>query len=169
MVTGKTVGEFRDFELTEGQNAERLIISDLSNPKTQHNVLAFDDTTVQYVDFPVYIENYDGGGFQIDGTLTFASATGATNKCRMEFSIHTLDNGEIMDATFTHTFDGVTVAADATNNNVKIDFTLNMTNIDGLADGRDAIVRARRNTGHADDNATGDVYLLYALCRMKEQ
>lgn len=141
----------------------------LKTSDTQYPVVAFDDTTQEVVDFETRIEGYAGGGFKIDIWSAFASATGATNKARIGFSFERMNSGKVLDAAFTQTFDEVSIPADATDNNKIIKTTLNMTNINGLADGEAVSIRVRRNVGHADDNATGDWLLLWAQTGLQEQ
>jgi hypothetical protein len=127
-----------------------------STPAEAIPVLAFDQTTQQYMDFPIVIpRNYASGGFTC--TIAFSART-TTGGVRwglafrrvqddaedLDTTAHTYDYNEVSDTTLPSVQGEVNYAA--------ITFT-DGADADSVAVGEMAILRLTRVVGHGDDTA----------------
>jgi hypothetical protein len=148
--------------------ASHTIIAGTSSPAENIPVLAFDDTTTEYMDFLCELSpQYSGGGLTVRIAWTTASAT--TNVCRWQIGIRAMpDDAEDLDTTvFDYSAAGYTnnnleatapsAAGEVVYDNIAI---TNGANMDSLAAGEMFILRIRRNTTTVGTDLTGDAYLL---------
>lgn len=123
------------------------------------DVWQFDDTAVEYLDFLVALEGYEGGGLTIK--LKW-SAEAAVNECEWEVAFRRFaDDAEDLDSSHTYLFNAVTATAPSAINEVSYDditFT-DGADMDSFADGEIAVMRLRRNATSGNDDLVGDANL----------
>ena len=133
-----------------------------ATPSEQIPRWAFDDSTVEYMDFVLRMpRNYGGGGVTIS-FLTGGAATSNAYVIGAAFR-RVQDDAEDLDST-AHSYDfndssGITTpSAVGEVGYDDVAFT-NGADMDSVAAGELFILRVRRNTGSGSDTMTGDMYL----------
>lgn len=133
-----------------------------STPAETVSVWDFDASTIEYMDFKVYLSpKYGGGGLTL--TLPWSASTATSGAVVWQAAIRRIaDDAEDIDA--AHTYDYNAASADtAPTASGEISYpTIAFTNgadMDSLAAGEYAILRVRRKTDDAGDDMTGDAEL----------
>lgn len=133
-----------------------------STPAESIPVLDFDQTTAEYMDFPIVLPtNYGGGGLTC---TVVSSADTTTGGVRWEIAFRRVqDDAEDLDTTAqTYDFNGVTIAtlASAIGEVTYDDITFtNGVDMDSLAAGEMGILRFRRDPANGGDTAAADANL----------
>lgn len=140
-----------------------------STPAERLFARGFDAAAVEYHDFfvPALPNAYASGGLTFTVKAQMQSDTNTAHKVRWEIAIRRLDTAEDLGAAHTYDFNG---ASPTIPNDVNKTFTADVTfgngaDMDAWAVGEPAIIRVRRKSDHADDDATGDAYLVGLACR----
>jgi hypothetical protein len=131
-----------------------------STPAESVEVIDFDASSTEYMDFLCRLENYSGGGLTF--TLPWSATSATSGGVRWEVAIRRLeDDADDVDTAHTYDFNGVTdTAASASGEVVYATVTFaDGADMDSWADGELAIVRVRRKHDHAGDDMTGDAEL----------
>jgi hypothetical protein len=143
--------------------APAALITGAATPAERVQVLgAFDAAAIEYLDFLCRLQGYGGGG--LTWQIAWAAASGTTNETRWGVAVRRLqDDAEDIDTT-AHSYDYNSVDATAPNAVGEVAYdTVTMTDgadMDSWANGELAIVRVRREATHANDDMTGDAYLI---------
>lgn len=162
MASGDVVGLIKQIMLPAANFATPDTRAGGSTPAESTIVYDFDDTTVEYLDFLVQLQGYDGGGLTIGHEVAMTSAT--TAEVIFSDAVRRIvRDGEDLDTSHTYDYNdssAITVANVAGETvNVPVTFT-NGADMDSWADGEYAIVRVRRFASDGGDDATGDAELL---------
>jgi len=131
-----------------------------STPAERVPVLAFDASTIEYIDYLCVLQNYDGGGLTF--TLPWSAASATSGVTRWGVAIRAMvDDAEDIDAAHTYDYndaDDTAASASGELSYPTITFT-NGADMDSWASGQLAVVRVRRNATDANDTMTGDAEL----------
>lgn len=132
-----------------------------STPAESFETLAFDDATIEYMDFKVIARNYDTTK-DIEITIKWGGDTATTNDVIWGAAIRELADGD--DAGVSHTYVFTDAAASTVPGVVDKRTTLTLTltsgaNVDNVADGAEFHFRLRRNATAGGDNMVGDALL----------
>lgn len=133
-----------------------------SSPVEALQVLDFDATAIEYMDFLCRLsEDYAGGGLTL--TLAWMATSATSGAVRWEAAVRRLvDDAEDIDGAHTYDFNGVTATtASATGEQAydAITFT-DGADMDSWAAGEYAIVRIRRDPTNGGDDLVGDSELI---------
>lgn len=138
-----------------------------STPAERVLVYGFDAATVEYLDFLVLLDGYDGGGLSIGHPWSAATAT--TGNVRWGIAIRRLqDDAEDIDAAHAYDYNEVTDACASASGELSYPVTTftDGADMDSWADGELAIVRVRREADDAtNDTMTGDAELWNIVIR----
>lgn len=148
------------YPLLPDANAAALTFrADGSTPKIQYEVLAYDASTIEYMDFICRVsDRYTGASFNLKIFWTATSAT--SGNVVWEAAFHRNPTSEDIDTAHTFSYQSVTAAAGATNGfptYSSIAFT--QSQADSIAAGEQTILRIRRNASSGSDTMTGDAEL----------
>ena len=132
-----------------------------STPAETVDVLDFDDTTVEYMDYKCVLVGYDGGGLTF--TLKWSASTATTNDVIWSAAIRRMaDDAEDVDSSHTYVYNDAS-ADTAPSASGEISYpTIAFTDgadMDSWADGELAIVRIRRFASDSGDTMAGDAEL----------
>jgi hypothetical protein len=132
-----------------------------STPAERVLVYGFDAATIEYLDFKVQLQGYDGGGLTV--VLPWSAASATTNSVQWGVAIRRVqDDAEDIDGSHTYDYNEVTDTCASASGELSyptITFT-NGADMDSWADGEIAIVRVRREADDAtNDTMTGDAEL----------
>lgn len=131
-----------------------------STPLEMVQVLDFDQSTIEYMDYKCRLDGYNGGGLTF--TLVWSSTSSITGNVRWSIAIRRIvDDAEDIDASHTYDYNEVTDTCASASGEVSyctITFT-NGSDMDSWADGELAIIRVRRNASDGADTMTSDAEL----------
>ena len=143
---------------------QRALIGGTSSPNEQVPVVAFDDTSQEYIDFLGVIPNhYNGGGLTV--TLVWACVDVASDVVEWQVAFRRIeDDAEDLDTT-AHTYDYNAVVATAPSASGEVaydDITFTSgADMDSLAAGEAFLMRVTRDpTPSSGTDATGDALLV---------
>jgi len=131
-------------------------------------VIDFDGTTAEYIDIPIQLVNYNGGGITVSGRISWSTSTTITQQSRIEADIRVLETSDNPTSLYTYTFGGTSVNVTGTLGLSAV-FSMNIADEAGMADDVVILLRMRRDPAHVDDNATGDTELWIDSLLVKEQ
>lgn len=123
-------------------------------------VMDFDATTVEYMDFLCQLDGYAGGGLTF--TLAWAASSATSGTVKWDVGVRRLDaGGNDLDASKTYDYNSASGTANAAAGKLTYtDVTFSDgADMDSWADGELALVRVRRDTA-VGSNMTGDAELL---------
>lgn len=132
-----------------------------STPGERYPVVAFPAADVAYMDVLCQVSpSYDGAA-ALTVTLPWVAASATSGAVRWDVAVRRLDTGEAITGGHTYAYQSVTSAAPGILG-VPAYATIALTNAqaDGIQAGEMCMLRIRRDTEHADDDAAGDAQLL---------
>jgi len=131
-----------------------------STPAEGVEVLDFDGTSIEYMDFLCRLEGYDGGGLTF--TLPWSATSATSGSVRWGIAIRSMvDDAEDVDAAHTYDYNEVTDTTASATGELSypvITFT-DGADMDSWAEGELAIVRVRRDPTNAADDIASDAEL----------
>lgn len=151
--------------------AQQLSIAGASSPPEIVPVFDFDGgSAIEYIDFPVSLVGYGGGGLTL--YIPWAAASATTGVTRWQAAFRRIeDDAEDLDTTaFTYDFNVVDATVASAVGEVAYDqitFT-NGADMDSLANLEAGILRIKRDPTHANDTMSGDARLLWMNMFCKE-
>jgi hypothetical protein len=161
MASGDVVGIVQRLVPTATLNAALDFRAGGSTPAEQVEVLDFDDTTQEYIDWICYLENYAGGGLTID--RWWGATTATTGNVRLGMAIRRIaDDAEDIDGAHSYAFNEVTDAAPSAAGEytkAAITFT-DGADMDSLADSEMFVLRETRVAADGADTMSGDAEFL---------
>ena len=161
MASGQRVVEVINALPPASSAATRDVRAGGSTPAEAAEVIDFDASAIEYMDFLCRLaENYAGGGLTF--VLPWSATSATTGVTRWGIAIRRIqDDAEDIDAAHTYDFneaDDTTASASGELSYPTITFT-DGADMDSWAAGELAIVRVERNATHANDTMTGDAEL----------
>lgn len=138
--------------------AGRRFIESAHTPSMRVPVWLFDDSSSEYIDFPIFLSRrYNGSNIALRLPLSARSTT-APDQFRFEAAFLRLadDTTDFDNASGALSYQGIsTMSPDTIGKLVYPEITFTSSQIDGLLAGESGILRLRRNPGHAGDTGTG--------------
>jgi len=147
------------------QNAQ-LVAGDVGASWVSHKdrpALSFDDTAEEAVVSPEYSMpgQYAGGTLKATGFIYAADDN--SNGCVFDFFIEAITPLDTLDLEAAVSWDAANSSGDIDLNGTTVGdliaFTVTLTNKDSIAAGDLFRLGVRRDTDHANDDASGDIYL----------
>lgn len=119
----------------------------------------FDASTEEFLDFHCSLEGYTAGGLSI--IISWVAASATTGGVVWAAGIRRHDSSDDLDASHSYSYiDAPTSSAPGTNGVVAtVTLALTHSEIDGLVDGEDFVLRLKRRVAAAGDDMTGDAKL----------
>jgi hypothetical protein len=132
-----------------------------STPAEGAHVWDFDASTIEYMDFLCELRGYEGGGITL--TLPFSMSSATSGGIVLQAAVRRMEN-DAEDIDSSHSYDynaSGTITVPSASGEIKyptVAFT-DGADMDSWANGELAIVRVRRKTDDAGDDAAGDLEL----------
>ena len=120
-------------------------------------VCDFPATGTAHMDWLCKLEGYGGGGLTFTRPFTMSSAT--SGKVRIDLALRRMATAENVGSAHTYQYNGTSIAVPSAAGRPKypsVAFT-DGADMDNVVEGELFILRERRDSGHVDDNASGDM------------
>jgi hypothetical protein len=150
-----------------GDQDTQLVAGDAAAPHVSHlgrPALAFDDTDEEAATSASFAMPGQYAGGTLMATLFLYAASDATNGCVFDVCVEAVTpDADTLDLEAADGFDAVNSSGDidlsATTAGDLVDAQVTLTNKDSIAAGDLVRIGVRRDTDHANDDASGDIYL----------
>lgn len=149
--------------------AQEYSLAGISTPAESINVFAFDDATVEYMDYLCEMSpQYAGGGLTVRLCWTSDSATSNETRWGVAFRRFADDAEDINGAAQTYDYNEIDATAPSTTSRKPIYDSVTFddgSDMDSVAAGETFLLRIKRNASHANDDMTGDAFLISVSIR----